>query len=462
MPGEHPENRKNRTEALPVVSPVTRRQLHLFRANGTGFSDPAFTENRGQPIHRWVPWVAGFSAQFVREALNTYLPKGGVVLDPFAGVGTTLVEAVKRGPKYRAIGIEINPYAAFAAQTKLDALALNPSAFRAAIARFGKEASTSPALAAPPGFRSRVPFFSPRVEGQVLRVLGWVEALRPAPLRDLFRLAFASVMVKFSNYTYEPSLGTRAGAGKPNMEDAPVVPLIESKLHEMAADVEVFQAQCPHPGQGTVHGGSWRCCESLLRKKSVHLVVTSPPYANNYHYLRNTRPQLWWLGFVRSTNELKTIEERSFGKFWQTVREGPEVKLKFSFPMLENLLKSVRESNSSGRVYGGGGWANYLATYFNDSFDFLRNLSSLLVPGGWALVVIGNSVIQGCEVKTDEVWASIAESRSVGLSVEGLEVVRHKRVGNSIIKSSVRTEAGSGVRLYESILTLRKPRMHLR
>ena len=444
--------------ALPVVQSAERRRWQILKSNGAGFSDPVFTENRQQPLHRWVPWVAGFSAQFVREVLEKHLPAGGLVLDPFAGVGTTLLEAIRRGPDYRAVGFEINPYAAFAAQTKLGAACLLPSAFCAAIARFGQEAAKARPIEPPTGFRSRVPFFSPKVEAQVLKVLGWMEAQSPAALQDLFRLAFASVMVKFSNYTYEPSLGTRVAAGKPNIEDASVLEIMEAKLAEMASDLDLFQAECPSPGQGKVYAASWTSCESLLGPKSVNLVVTSPPYANNYHYLRNTRPQLWWLGFVTSTEQMREIEECSFGKYWQTVREGPEVRLRFSFGMLANLLRKIRHTTNAKRIYGGYGWANYLATYFNDSFDFLRGLSRLLAPGGAAVVVIGNSVVQGHEVKTDEIWAAMAQSKSVRLCVEGFEVVRKKRVGNSIINSSVRSGAESGVSLHESILTLKKPR----
>jgi len=432
--------------------------MRLFKENGSGFKDPAFTENRFEPIHRWVPWVAGFSSQFVRDAIEKHLPQGGVVLDPFAGVGTTLVETVKRGLNYRAIGFEINPYAVFAAQSKLDAVSLIPSALRAAIVRFAAEAPKTRPISAPAGFHSRVPFFSPRVEAQVLRALAWMETLRPAPIKDLFHLAFAAVMVKFSNYTYEPSLGTRRAADKPDIEDAPVLEILESKLDEMALDIEAFQSECPYPGQGSVQAGSWRYTVRLLGAKSVHLVVTSPPYANNYHYLRNTRPHLWWLRFVSSTDQLQEIEQESFGKFWQTVREGPDIELKFDHSELKKTLNSIRDTRSDKRVYGGRGWANYLSTYFNDSFDFLRVLGKILLPGGAAIVVIGNSVVQGHEVKTDEIWADIAQSRTVGLHVDGLEVVRRKRVGNSIINSSVRSEANAGARLYESVLTLRRPK----
>jgi len=79
-------------------------QPALFRASpdvdvagrlGNGFRDSAFTNNKAHPLHRWVPWIAGFSAEFVDDCVCKYLRsdrgKETWVLDPFAGVGTTLV-----------------------------------------------------------------------------------------------------------------------------------------------------------------------------------------------------------------------------------------------------------------------------------------------------------------------------------------------------------------------------------
>ena len=73
-----------------------------------------------------------------------------------------------------------------------------------------------------------------------------------------------------------------------------------------------------------------------------------------------------------------------------------------------------------------------------------------------AVIVIGNSIVQGLDIRTDEIFARLAESAGIGLSVEKLEVARKKRVGNSIVNSSVRNGAASTATLYESILTLRR------
>src|SRR6266851_10309170 len=88
------------------VVPV--EQLNLFEIEVKGspsvpgngkstFSDPAFASNKILPIHRWVPWIAGFSSDFVRNALDNHLNHKGTVLDSFAGVGTTLIEAALSG-----------------------------------------------------------------------------------------------------------------------------------------------------------------------------------------------------------------------------------------------------------------------------------------------------------------------------------------------------------------------------
>ena len=440
------------------MKPTVIARAHALqrKSSESSFSDPAFTENRGSAIHRWVPWVAGFSSAFVAEAIHKHAPHGGLVVDPFAGVGTTLLETVRRGVAYEAIGFELNPYAAFAAQTKLEAMSVPVAEMRRAIRRFRSEASTAAPAAAPPGFHSRIPFYSPRVLPKVLRVLGWIQQMKSPPLRRLFLLAFGSVMVRFSNYTYEPSLTSRPAVDKTLVEEADVYGILAEKLDQMATDIVTFQWDCPALARGTVYAKSWASAEEVLDEGSIQLIVTSPPYANNYHYLRNTRPQMYWLGFAASPKDFEVIENSSFGKFWQTVRDLPPIPLNLDFPELEATLEELRGLNTHKGHYGGGGWANYLATYFNDSYEFLKRMRRLLAPGGVAVIVIGNSIVQGLDFRTDEILAHLAESDEVRLTVENLVVAREKRVGNSIVNSSVRNGAASTATLYESILTLRR------
>jgi len=264
-------------------------------------------------------------------------------------------------------------------------------------------------------------------------------------------------MVKFSNYSYEPSLSSRPAVDKPLIEDAPVYAIIAEKLDSMISDLEGLKAGPESYGRGNVHPHTCFRALEKLSPGSVDLVITSPPYANNYHYLRNTRPQLYWLDLISDSADLQQIEAQNLGKFWQTVRELPPQPLRFSFPEVEAKLADLRSRNPHRGIYGGRGWANYITTYLNDSFEFLSVLRRLLKAGGRAVIVIGNSIVQGIEFRIDEILGHLAESSSIGLRVENLEVARTKRVGNSIINSSVRNAAGGKLSLYEAILTLRNP-----
>ena len=94
------------------------------RSNRHGLRDPAVAENKNRPIHRWIPWIAGYSAHFVDDVIDAFSGpaiKGEhspLVLDPFAGVGTTMVQAMFHG--CRSVGFEINQYAALAARVKVN------------------------------------------------------------------------------------------------------------------------------------------------------------------------------------------------------------------------------------------------------------------------------------------------------------------------------------------------------
>ena len=298
------------------------------RAAGSGgFRDPAFMANRQTPVHRWVPWIAGFSRDFVQDSLARFLETPGVVLDPFAGVGTTLIEADLAG--HHAMGFEINPYAAFAARAKLGAHRQEPARLRAAVDEFvafmaeGERSGHAPKASAPAAFRTRAPFYSPAVERKVLLAIDFIET-QEVPIAALFRLAFAATMVGYSNYSYEPSLGRKASVGRPEVNDSDVAGVIAGKLRQMADDAAWYRAARTNPERedGRVVEKSFFEGYAALEAGSVDLLVTSPPYLNNYHYNRNTRPHLYWLGFCSSPRDLKRLEDLNVGTYWQNARDG--------------------------------------------------------------------------------------------------------------------------------------------
>src|SRR5947209_8290283 len=175
----------------------TPTQSALFESPSAtnGFRDPSFGKNKSLPLHRWVPWVAGFSAGFVHDCIHNYLPNPSVdswVLDPFSGVGTTLVESYLSG--LNVAGFEINPYAALATKTKLSALEISVQELAREIARFKRfmeraesgNLRRNPRSQPPKGFTGRTELFAPRIERKVLYALDFIDEIEGPALKDIF------------------------------------------------------------------------------------------------------------------------------------------------------------------------------------------------------------------------------------------------------------------------------------
>src|SRR5215475_6053675 len=60
---------------------------------------------RTKHVHRLHPYLGKYIPQLVEELFRRHVPAGGRVLDPFAGSGTTLVQALESG--LDAVGIDV-------------------------------------------------------------------------------------------------------------------------------------------------------------------------------------------------------------------------------------------------------------------------------------------------------------------------------------------------------------------
>jgi DNA modification methylase len=79
--------------------------------------DKILSKEKNYSTHNFHPYPAKFIPQIPRELLNYIdLPPRSVVLDPFCGCGTTLVESNILG--FNAIGVDSNPIACLVSKVK--------------------------------------------------------------------------------------------------------------------------------------------------------------------------------------------------------------------------------------------------------------------------------------------------------------------------------------------------------
>ena len=85
--------------------------------HGNGMANKLQEEDSA--VHRWYRFVLSFPPHLVRDCLEDFgIRNGGLVLDPFCGTGTTIVESKKLGVS--SVGVEALPMARFASSVKTD------------------------------------------------------------------------------------------------------------------------------------------------------------------------------------------------------------------------------------------------------------------------------------------------------------------------------------------------------
>src|SRR3954469_11463705 len=85
---------------------ATQEALYQEHDLELSWSEASLPEReRTKHVHRLHPYLGKFVPQLVEALLDRYVPKGGNVLDPFAGSGTTPVEPLESG--YDAPGLDV-------------------------------------------------------------------------------------------------------------------------------------------------------------------------------------------------------------------------------------------------------------------------------------------------------------------------------------------------------------------
>lgn len=430
--------------------------------------DISFRANKRLPIHSWFGYVAGYDATFVRSVIDEYLgdQPDATVFDPYAGSGTTLVEAIDSGRD--AIGTEINPFMAFVARNKTswdtypDNLGskardflddVKPQVLSAfpnrTLDSFGSGAVEEveiEAKAAVPGLANIENWYTDAVLEQLRILKGNVAQIEDDGLRSLCLLAFASILVDVSNGGYDPSLGYRRDADGDIIENqANCAKAFEDQLTDFVADVEqkVLDRDEPH-GDALVLNSDGEEYPGLA-DECVDLLVTSPPYCNNMNYIRQTRPHLYWLDYWADRSRRK-FEDNMMGSYWQIVRNR-DVEVAFPTDTLEAVTDEIRAQEPEREELGGPGWARYVTRYFNDTGNALEQHYRLLTPDSYAVYVVGNSVIKGVNVPVGDILAEMVEEHS---EFEVVDSPVHST--NTRNASSLRTED-----LEDIVVTIHKP-----
>jgi hypothetical protein len=399
-------------------------------------------------FHDWYRFVLSFPPHLVRAYIEQLgLEPGHLLLDPFCGTGTTLVEAKKNG--VRSFGIEAHPMAHFASRVKTS-WAVDPDALVAHANHVSQDAANTlreangelRALSSEEGALLLTNSISPIPLHKCLALREAIIGTPDSAIRDLelLALAFTAVFCA-SNLKFGPEVGV----GRKKKHDAPVVEAWLTKINEMASDLREFSSRLYVASECVLSDA--RGIVEALPPDSVDGVITSPPYPNEKDYTRTTRLETVLLNFIRSKRDLRELKQNLVRSNTRNVYRSDDDDLSIQHNAKINAIAreierrriALKKDSGFERLYH-----RVTTLYFGGMRRHLEQLKRPLRPGARLAYVVGDQASYlRVLIRTGELLADIAHE--LGYKVLSLDLFR------------TRLSTATGEQLREEVVVLEWP-----
>lgn len=401
-----------------------------------------FKGNLKETRFGWLRLTPAYSVHLVANLLDKTWREGDVVLDPFCGTGTTSLVCAERGIPCDTT--DINPFLLWLAEAKtrphttscIKEFREKADAVSRGILRTSGKAPWTPPL------HQIEKWWSPATLAALARSMGVIRRLEAATSReaiDLLKLAFCRVMIARANVSF----GHQSMSFKKPGDVALLLPLGESDEDELitawkravasianAASSEIVSAPC-------VRACDARDLRTALKPARYNLVVTSPPYPNRMSYIRELRPYMYWLGYLKDGRAAGEMDWQAIGGTWGCATSNvgkwtPDAPRANPYRDFDKIVSDITETS---RILG-----RYVAKYFHDMVSHCESLFAVVAPGGSVHYIVGNSKFYDVMLPVERIYAAMFEA--VGFTDAKIETIRKRT---------------SKKELFEFVVSARKP-----
>ena len=392
-------------------------------------------------VHRWFRLTPSFGPDLVREMLqNLSCSKDDVILDPFSGAGTTIIESKLEG--FDSYGFEINPLLFWVGKTStnwdLDVTILKKDRLKV-ISQFSEQKKyikfdnlEDNSLSIPP-IHNPLRWWRKDVITDLLILKRAIhECTSSEDIRDFFLLALAGVLVPdLSNVT----LGKlQLHFIERDNDNISVIDTYVKHLELMIDDITSISTLGLNVISKIFHTNSITL-EGVGIDRPISCVITSPPYPNRYSYVWNTRPHLYFLDFFSTPKEASDLDKETIGGTWGTATSilGKGV-VEPSFEFLKgDVWKVVEDIRQDDNLM-----ANYVMKYFNLLSEQIYAMEKLPQRNLRCAYVVGNSRIKKRYVETDILLGDIFNN--LGYKLKSIDRIRKRNSGKDLFESIVYAE----------------------
>lgn len=344
-----------------------------------------------------------------------------IVVDPFCGTGTVLLEASIANRN--AIGIDVNPLATLISKTKTTKVNIqNLQAELKKIKEEFKLHQRSKKKYSIPNISNIEDWYSPENIRKLSKIKYIVSAINDQDIREFFQVVFSICCKKFSYADPRISVPVKINIDKfpegHSLREAAVKNLkfinknkvfeffIEQAEKNINRLMNYQNTTMLNSNQVKVFNRNITTLEhTLIEDDSIQLILTSPPYVSAQKYIRASSLSLQWLELNEST--IAELNKQSVGRedFPKTEYENFHTT---GFENIDAILKKIFDINKL-RAYITYRYLIEMNTAFQKFYNLLKN-------DGYFIMVIGNNTIAGYEFLTYKYLVDIA--KKIGFHTE--------------------------------------------
>ena len=416
---------------LPSEDEVSTEQSKVIRRSDNSISPEDLS------FHGWYRFILSYPPHLVRDYISDFeLNEQSVILDPFCGTGTTLVEAKLN--RIKAIGLEANPFPYFASTVKTD-WNITPDELQvfaeqvseSTYAELTNQGISDRSLTCESAIKLRTlnkqalralikNSISPLPLHKSLVLLDKINLYQNTPVHKYGILALGNALVaSIGNLRFGPEVGV----GKIK-RDVPVVAVWMQEIRKMISDLKLVYGK--NYAETTVCLADARKPTQTVEKNSIDAIITSPPYPNEKDYTRTTRLESVVLGFFEDMYHLRSFKKTLLRSNTRGVyKTDSDDKWVVDIEEIQCLASTIEARRIElGKISGFEKmYARVTKLYFGGMARHLSELTKVLRPGAKLAYVVGDQASYlRVMIKTGEILASIAERQ--GYQVERIDLFR--------------------------------------
>ncbi len=394
--------------------------------------------------HKWYDYLEDFPYRLIEDKIKEYnISKGAIIVEPFAGSGTTNVTA--KFFNIDSVAFDANPLMTFISKVKTT-WDIDTDRFRENVLmiahQFLNNINDFDSLGLDADFTGRMPkkelnqWLSPALQKEVVLLKHYIRKIKDDKIRDLLLLAMSRSCLDASYVSFCP--GTTF---YPFREKDEFWNLFTNKVIDIYNDLETIKNQNAQFGKADIINDTCLNAGKYIKPDSIDFIITSPPYPNDLEYTRQTRLEMYLLDFVYNMNDVQKIKRTMVkGSTKLIYKESNSEQYISDFESIQKVANGIYEQTKDKNW--GFDYPRMVKEYFGDMYLCMKEFYPLMKDGSHFLLVVGDQTIKNVYIPVCDIFIEMAYKTG------------YKKADKELFR--IRRSTGHNIELPEEIVILEK------